>query len=220
MAKTMVKVAPAVETLRPYLDRALNDKDIRDDLMEAISAAKQLYGPLAKTARKKGAVTSAALIATDAKVHENLRRTLEDFGKAAESLKGQTKKKTGHKKRNTVLLAGVAAGALYNPWSGPQTRTWLMDKTSRGQERWQPLADDLADEATGFASSSSATINKAGDDLSSAAKEFASSSADTINEAGDDLAGAAKKSARSSTAKINKAAKAATDAVDEAEKEK
>ena len=217
MAKTKMKVAPAVETLKPYLDRALNDKDVRDDLMEAISAAKQLYGPLAKTARKKGAVTSASLIATDAKVHENLRRTLEDFGKAAESLKGQ-KKKTGHKKRNTVLLAGVAAGALYNPWSGPQTRTWLMDKTSRGNDRWKPLADDLAGEAKGFASSSSATINKAGDDLSSAAQEFASSSAATINEAGDDLAGAAKKSARSSTAKVKKATDGVTDGVNEVKK--
>ena len=120
--------------------------------------------------------------------------------------------------QNTVLLAGVAAGALYNPWSGPQTRTWLMDKTSRGNDRLQPLGDDLAGAAKEFASSSSATINKAGDDLSSAAKEFASSSAATINKAGDDLAGAAKKSARSSTGKTKKATEAVTDAVEEVEK--
>ena len=135
MAKKDLKVAPAVETLKPYLDRALNDKDFRDDLKEAMSAAKKLYGPLVKDARGDGAVKSASRLATDAKVQENLRKALEDFGKAAGSLKG---KKKSHKGRNTMLLAGLIAGALYNPWSGPQTRDWLMDKVA-GDDDLQPL---------------------------------------------------------------------------------
>ncbi len=53
MAKTNLKVAPAVETLKPYLDRALNDKDFRDDLKEAMSAAQKLYGPLAKNVKRR-----------------------------------------------------------------------------------------------------------------------------------------------------------------------
>ncbi len=138
MAKTKSKVAPAVETLKPYLDRALNDKDFRDDLKEALAAAKQLYGPLAKDARDDGAARSAARLATDAKVQENLRHALEEFGKAAGTLKG--KKKKGHKGRNAMLLAGLIAGALYNPWTGPQTRGWLMDKVA-GDDDLQPLDD-------------------------------------------------------------------------------
>ena len=196
MAKTKMKVAPAVETLTPYLDRALNDKDVRDDLNEAMSSAKQLYGPLAKNVRKKGAVKSASLIATDAKVHEDLRKALEDFGKAAASLKGQKKK--SHKKRNTVLLAGVAAGALYNPWSGPQTRTWLKDNIA-GNDRLQPLGDDLAGAANGFASASTATTNRATDAVTDVVDGASSA---TINKA------------------TKKATKAVTDAVDEVEKEK
>jgi Iap family predicted aminopeptidase len=146
MAKTNLKVAPAVETVKPYLDRALNDKEFREDLKEALSAAKKLYGPLVKDARDDGAVKSASRLATDAKMQENLRKALEDFGKAAGSLKG---KKKSHKRRNTMLLAGLIAGALYNPWSGPQTRGWLMDKVA-GDDDLQPLdgfdlpgADDL-----------------------------------------------------------------------------
>ena len=127
MAKKDLRVAPTVETLKPYLDRALNDKEFRDDLKEALSAAKKLYGPLVKEARNDGAVKSASRLATDAKVQENLRKALEDFGKAAGSLKG---KKKGHTGRNAMLLAGLIAGALYNPWSGPQTRDWLMDKVA------------------------------------------------------------------------------------------
>ena len=135
MAKKDLKVAPTVETLKPYLDRALNDKDFREDLKEALSAAKKLYGPLVKDAKDDGAVKSASRLATDAKVQENLRKALEDFGKAAGSLKG---KKKGHKGRNAVMLAGIIAGALYNPWSGSQTRDWLMDKVA-GDDDLQPL---------------------------------------------------------------------------------
>lgn len=156
MAKKDMKIAPTVETLKPYLDRALNDKEFRDDLKEALSAAKSLYGPLAKNARDDGAVKSASRLATDAKVQENLRKALEEFGKAAGTLKG---KKKSHKGRNAMLLAGLIAGALYNPWSGPQTRDWLMDKVA-GDDDLQPL-EEFDFEATGAADGSAAGTNGA-----------------------------------------------------------
>ncbi len=138
MAKNETKLAPTVETLKPYLDRALNDKEFRDDLKEALAAARKLYGPLAKDAKNDGAAKSASRLATDEKVQENLRKALEEFGKAAGTLKG--KKKKSHKGRNAMLLAGLIAGALYNPWSGPQTREWLMDKVA-GDDDLQPLEE-------------------------------------------------------------------------------
>ena len=142
MAKKDMKVAPAVETLKPYLDRALNDKEFRDDLKEALAAARKLYGPLAKDAQRGGVSKSASRLATDQKMQENLRKALEDFGKAAGTLKG---KKKGHKGRNAMLLAGLIAGALYNPWTGPQTRDWLMTKVA-GDDDLQPLESyDLSD---------------------------------------------------------------------------
>ena len=148
MAKKDSKVAPAVETLKPYLDRALNDKEFRDDLKEALSAARKLYGPLAKDAQKDGLSKSATRLATDQKMQENLRKALEDFGKAAGTLKA-TKKKEGHKARNAALLAALIAGALYNPWTGPQTREWLMDKVA-GDDDLQPLDSfDIPGESSG-----------------------------------------------------------------------
>ena len=169
MAKKNLKVAPTVDTLKPYLDRALNDKDFRDDLKEALSAAKKLYGPLVKDARDDGAVKSATRLATDAKVQENLRKALEDFGKAAGTLKG---KKKSHKGRNAMLLAGLIAGALYNPWSGPQTRDWLMDKVA-GDDDLQTLDDfDLpgADESENGAA---ATANGAAEAVADAVEAVA-----------------------------------------------
>jgi Iap family predicted aminopeptidase len=148
MAKKDMKVAPAVETLKPYLDRALNDKEFRDDLKEALAAARKLYGPLAKDALRGGVSKSASRLATDQKMQENLRKALEDFGKAAGTLKA-TKKKKGHKGRNAMLLAGLIAGALYNPWTGPQTREWLMDKVA-GDDDLQPLDSyDIPGESSG-----------------------------------------------------------------------
>ena len=149
MAKNDSKVAPAVETLKPYLDRALNDKEFRDDLKEALAAARKLYGPLAKDARNDGVTKSASRLATDQKMQENLRKALEDFGKAAGSLKATKKAKKGHKARNAMLLAGLIAGALYNPWTGPQTREWLTDKVA-GDDDLQPLDSyDIPGESSG-----------------------------------------------------------------------
>ena len=85
---------------------------------------------------------SATRLATDEKMQDNLRKALEDFGKAAGTLKG---KKKSHKGRNAMMLAGLIAGALYNPWTGPQTRDWLMTKVA-GDDDLQPLESyDLSD---------------------------------------------------------------------------
>src|SRR4029078_3624197 len=89
------------------------------------SAARKLYGPLVKDARDDGAMKSATRLATDVRVQKTLRKALEEFGKAAGTLKG---KKKSHKGRNAMLLAGLVAGALYNPGAGPQTREWLIDE--------------------------------------------------------------------------------------------
>ena len=163
MAKSNLKVAPTVETLKPYLDRALNDKEFRDDLKEALSAARKLYGPLVQDARDDGVGKSASRLATDAKVQENLRKALEEFGKAAGSLKG---KKKSHKGRNMVLLAGLVAGALYNPWTGPQTREKLLDMIA-GQDDLQPLD----------------TFETTGADASAAVEETAGVAADAAENA-------------------------------------
>lgn len=160
MAKnTTAKIAPAVESLKPYLDRALNDPGFREDLKEALGAARRLYGPLVH--ENGGIAQSASKLATDAKVQENLRKALEDFGRAADTLKG--KKRKGRKGRKAMLLAGLVAGALYNPWSGTQTRQWLLDRIA-GDDDLHPLegfdappaeeAADAAGEAAGEAGES------------------------------------------------------------------
>jgi hypothetical protein len=45
-----------------------------------------------------------------------------------------------------MLLAGIVVGTLYNPWTGTQTRQWLLEKIA-GDDELAPLDVD-APEAT------------------------------------------------------------------------
>ena len=133
MAKKAAKMTDTLEMVKPYLERALKDEDFRSDLKDALNAARELYGPLAK---QNGVGSSARTLATDKKAQEQMRRAIEDLMSAKDTLQG--KKKKSHKGRNMVLLAGVIAGALYNPWTGPQTREKLLDLVA-GSDDLQPL---------------------------------------------------------------------------------
>ena len=134
-------VTDTIDSVRPYVERALSDDEFRKDMREAINAARSIYGDLQKG---NGGIKSASKFATDKDVQEQLRRALEDFSKAGERLKG---KKKSHRGRNTLLLAGLIVGALYNPWTGEQTRQWLLDKVAGSDElepldSWETLSDE------------------------------------------------------------------------------
>jgi hypothetical protein len=141
-----------IDSVRPYVERALTDEDFRQDMRDALEAARSIYGDLQKG---NGGIKSATKFATDKDVQEQLRKALEDFGRAGERLQGKRK---SHKGRNTVLLAGLIVGALYNPWTGPQTRQWLLDKVGGSDElepldAWETLGDETAATANAEAQS-------------------------------------------------------------------
>lgn len=168
MAKKAAKMGDTIDLVRPYLERALRDEEFREDLKDALKAARELYGPLTK---QNGVGASAKALATDKKTQEQMRRAVDDLLSAKDTLQG--KKKKSHKGRNMVLLAGVIAGALYNPWTGPQTREKLLDVIA-GNDDLQPLesfettnggaseaAADAADAAADKAKDAKAKVEKA-----------------------------------------------------------
>jgi hypothetical protein len=143
--KQAAKMGDTIEVVRPYLERALRDEEFRKDLKDALQAARELYGPLSKS--NGGVAGSAKLLATDKKAQEQLRKAVEDFSSAAGTLKGSKSHKKSHKGRKMLLLAGVVAGALYNPWTGPQTREKLLDMLA-GSDDLHPLDDLDAEDVT------------------------------------------------------------------------
>ena len=167
--KAATTMSDTIETVKPYLERALNDEEFRNDLKDALAAARELYGPLSK---QNGVSGGARALATDKKAQEQMRRAIDDLLSAKDTLQG--KKKKGHKGRNMVLLAGIIAGALYNPWTGPQTREKLLDMIA-GQDDLQPL-----DTFDTMAADAGATIEDAAGE---AADEAAEKTDEVVKEA-------------------------------------
>src|SRR5215212_6998786 len=124
------RVYGTVGDVRPYVERAMKDDKLREDVMSAFATAKDLYNELIGG---RGAVTLATRVATDDDVREKLREAVYDLRSASERLQG----KKDHAGRNTTLLvAGIALGILFNPITGPETRRWLKDMITGGGDEF------------------------------------------------------------------------------------
>jgi len=122
MAKTKDRLYDRADTVRPYVDRALHDEDLRDNLKEAFDAARHVYGELLGN---RNLTATASRVATDKEIQESLKKAVEELREAGRRVQG----KEDHGARNTMLLlVGITAGILLNPMTGPQTRKWLMEK--------------------------------------------------------------------------------------------
>ena len=118
----MAKAKDRLSDAKPYVTRALQDEEVRENVKSAIMAAREIYDELIG-ARKPSAV--AARVATDEQIQESLRSAIDDLKKAANRVQG----KKEHTGRNaTLLLTGIVLGVLFNPLTGSQTRSCLMDK--------------------------------------------------------------------------------------------
>jgi hypothetical protein len=121
MAKTRDRVFDAAGSVKPYVERAINDEKLREEVMSAFSTARELYDELIGDRRP---ATVAARVATDTEIREKLRDAIDDLRAAADRLQGK-RERTG--RGATLLIAGIAIGILFNPVTGPETRRWLKE---------------------------------------------------------------------------------------------
>jgi hypothetical protein len=126
MAKTKDKVSDAAGNVKPYVDRALHDAELRDNVRNAYESARSIYNELMGNRGMSGVATR---VATDRDIQNELRSTVAELRKAAERVQG----KEVHAKRNSGLLfLGILLGILFNPLTGAQTRKWLSDRVLGG----------------------------------------------------------------------------------------
>ena len=111
-----------VSDVRPYVERALKDEDLRENVKAAFEAARDVYAELMGN---RGMAGVASRVATDKEIQDNLKRAVDELREAGDRMRG----KEDHSGRNTtLLLAGITLGILFNPMTGPQTRAWIKEK--------------------------------------------------------------------------------------------
>ncbi len=106
MSKTKADRAGDIyETARenPYVQRLMEDEELRESLKDAFEASKRAYGRA--TGNGKGAVKA---VTSDKKVQKDLRSAAESLREASEQLRAPKKRKS--KLGRLVLLALVGAG--------------------------------------------------------------------------------------------------------------
>ena len=98
------KAGEAASSLRsnPYVQRLIEDDELRDNLREAIDAARDAY---ARIANGKG---PAKAIMEDKKVHKDLRTAAESLRDASEQLRGRKKRRPFAK----LLFIGLVGAGL------------------------------------------------------------------------------------------------------------
>lgn len=118
----MAKTKERISDVKPYVERAMKDEDLRDNVMAAFAAAREVYNELLGD---RGVTGIASRVATDKDVQDNLKTAVDELRQAADRFQG----KEAHKSRNSmVLLAGITIGILFNPMTGPSTRKWIKEK--------------------------------------------------------------------------------------------
>jgi hypothetical protein len=129
MAKARDRVSDTAGNVKPYVQRAVQDEELRENVKAAFQAARDVYDELLGN---RGVTTIAARVATDKDIQERLRDAVDELREASERIQG---KKEQHGGRNTtLLLAGIALGILFNPLTGPSTRKWLSDVVFGGDD--------------------------------------------------------------------------------------
>jgi hypothetical protein len=132
MNTTKERVADATANVRPYVERAIRDEELRRNVKDAYASARALYEQLAA---KKDVTHAATKLVSDEDVQEQLREVVAKLRGAAgrvQTVQEETKKSSHSFRKGLLLTAGITVGLLANPITGPSLRGWLKKKLFGG----------------------------------------------------------------------------------------
>ena len=120
----------------PYVQRILEDPDLRENLKDAFEAARGAYGRI--NGNGKGPVKA---VTSDKKVQRDLRSAADSLREASEQLREPKKKKS---KLGRLLLLGAVAGGVTLAVSESARQT-VMDKLFGAEEEFEYTSTTGAD---------------------------------------------------------------------------
>jgi hypothetical protein len=112
----------------PYVQRLLEDDDLRDSLRDAFESAKEAYGRA--TGNGKGAVKA---VTSDKKVQKDLRKAAESLREASDRLQKPRKRKG---KLGRLILLALVAGGLALVFSEDARKT-VLDTLFGAEEEFE-----------------------------------------------------------------------------------
>jgi len=112
----------------PYVQRLIEDDDLRDNLRKAFESARGAYGRA--TGNGKSPVSA---VTSDKKVQKDLRSAAESLREATEQLRGPKKRKS---KLGRLILFGLIAGALALVFSEDARKT-VLDALFGAEEEFE-----------------------------------------------------------------------------------
>jgi hypothetical protein len=128
MTYTKEKVAGAASNARPYVERALRDKELRDNIRNAYTSGRAVYEELSSRRKVSDAATR---LAGDKDLQSELRNAIEEIRNAAgrvQAVKRGAPEPAQAARNGLLLLFGIALGILLNPITGPAVRRALARK--------------------------------------------------------------------------------------------
>jgi hypothetical protein len=125
MVYTKDKVADAAANARPYVERALRDKELRDNVRNAYASARAVYDELSSRRRVSDA---ASQLAGDKDLQDEIRSAIDEIRNAAgrvKDVKRGAPEPARTAKNSLLLMVGILLGLLLNPITGPALRRML-----------------------------------------------------------------------------------------------
>ena len=128
MINTKDRVADAASSARPYVERAIRDKELRDNVRNAYTSARAVYEEL--SSRRKVSDAATQLVA-DKDLQDELRNAVDELRNAAGRVSDVRRGAPDAGKaawNGLLLLGGIVLGILLNPITGPAVRRLLARK--------------------------------------------------------------------------------------------
>src|SRR2546421_10697288 len=116
MAKTKDKVLNKAGGARPYIERAIKDEDLRENVRNAFESARDVYNELIGG---RGAIPLATRVATDKDIQERLKDAVDELRAAADRVPGRKEHGGGD---TAPLLARLSPRIPFHPLPGAPTR--------------------------------------------------------------------------------------------------